>query len=166
MVDRISTPTAKLNEKVVNSILSRNRAQTLKELKLPAIKVKSLNASNVIHKLGAKVFGTDLNFLIDDSLTKDSLIDGLVADKKFTNLKVENLQFSEGNEWKGIIGSFENILKGVEINSNTVLDQVMSVRNVVVKGKINGIAHEECSSGSLNVRLNFILKYFNGFFYF
>lgn len=125
---------------------------------MQSIKARSINASIVDHKLGSKIFGIDLNFLIDDSLSKDSFVDTVVAEKKFASLKVKNLQFSEGNEWKGIIGNFENILNGFNINSNVVLDQEIEIRNLVVKGKINGISHEDMLNNWLRLESDQIFK--------
>lgn len=122
-------------------MLSAKLPQNIQHLTLQTIRARSLNASSIDHKLGSKVFGTDLNFLIDDSLTKDSFMDTIVAEKKFSSLKVKNLQFADGNEWKGIIGNFENIIKGFNIHSDVSLDQEMEIRNLIVKGKINGVSH-------------------------
>lgn len=142
-VDQLVSPTAKLNGKNIDMVLSRKKSQKLVQMRAENVKVKSFNTNNVEHKIGSKVLGNDINFLIDDTITKDSFVDTVIAEKKFKNLKVKNLQFAEGNEWKDIVGNFESILQGFNISHDVVLDNEMEIKSLTVKGKINGISYDD-----------------------
>lgn len=142
-VDQVSTRAAKINGKDINLVLSKKQPQQLTQVRASNLRARDLNASRMEHNIGSKVFGSDLNFLIDDTITTDSFLDTVIAEKTFTNLNVKNLQFAEGNEWKEIIGNFESILQGFNITSDTTFENEMEIRSLVVKGKINGIAYND-----------------------
>lgn len=142
-VDQVSTRAAKINGKDINLVLSKKQPQQLTQVRASNLRARDLNASKMEHNIGSKVFGSDLNFLIDDTITTDSFLDTVIAEKTFTNLNVKNLQFAEGNEWKEIIGNFESILQGFNITSDTTFENEMEIRSLVVKGKINGIAYND-----------------------
>jgi len=151
-VDQVISQKINMGEKDVNLILNTKKPQNLQELSANFLKVKNIKAAVMEHKIGAKIFDSDLNFLIDDSISQDSFFESLIAAKSFGHLKVDHLEFVDGNEWKSIISNFNNmIVEELNVTESYVFDNIMRIGNLQVQGTINGIKHEDMLNNWLNL---------------
>lgn len=142
-----------LNGKSIDLVLNTNQKQNLVQVLIPQARVVNMNATNVQQGVGGKVFKEDLNFLINDAVTKKSLADGSVlAEKYFTDLKVNHLMFSDENEWKSIIANYENsIAQDVNVTGPFVFNSDMKVDSLIYTGTLNGIAYQDMIANWLQV---------------
>lgn len=153
---RFVSPNLLINGKSSELLLNVNKKQELRGVSLSQGKVGILKASNVLQQPGGKIFGNDLNSIIDDTITKESLAEGdFIADKIFTDLNVEHLTFSEGNEWKSIIANYEqSIARDLNVTEDLTINHPVNVRNLHVTGTINGVAYYDMAYNWLQVEGN------------
>lgn len=145
-----SNPT--INGKSVNLLLNTNKNQNISKLILNEAAVKNLQVINLHQQPGAKIFGRDVNFLVDDTVTKDSPGNSIVARKKFSDLKVGHLIFSENNEWKSVITNYENsIAEDINVTDTWSFDKVIKVGNLEVSGTINDVSYHDMTYNWLQV---------------
>ncbi|CAG9797903.1 unnamed protein product [Chironomus riparius] len=143
-VDQVISQKVNMAGKDVNLILNTKKPQNLQELSANFLKVKNMKATVMEHKIGAKIFDSDLNFLIDDSISQDSFFESLISAKSFGHLKVDHLEFVDGNEWKSIISNFNNmIVEELNVTDSYAFDNIMRIGNLQVQGTINGIKYED-----------------------
>jgi hypothetical protein len=152
-VPQLVSSNVKVNGKSLDLVLNTNMEQELNQMTVHSVNVKSLKVTNMQQKEGGKIFGTDLNFLIDDTVTKKSLADdSFIAEKEFTNLEVEHLMFSDENEWKSIITNFENaIAQDLNITEDLTFDSEMRIGNLFVTGTINGVSYDDMLNNWLQI---------------
>lgn len=149
-VAQIVSPKVNVKGKSIDLLLNTNKKQDLSQLVLNDAKVRNLQATNVHQQEEGKIFGIDLNFLIDDVVTKD--FDKLIAEKEFTELTLERLTFTEGNEWKSIIVNYENsIARDLNVTGNLEFDNEMKIGNLFVTGTINGVSYDDMTNNWLRV---------------
>lgn len=143
-VDQVISQIVNMGNKDANLILNTKKQQNIQEISANFLKVKDIKASIMEHKIGSKIFDTDLNFLIDDSISSDSFFESLIASKSFGHLKVDHLEFVDGNEWKSIISNFNNmIVEELNVTDSYIFDNIMRIGNLQVQGTINGIKYED-----------------------
>lgn len=142
-----------LNDKNIDLILNTNKQQSLEQVTMAQAKVVNMKATNVKQEIGGKVFGADLNFLIDDAVTKESSADGsTIAEKHFTDLNVNHLEFSKLNEWKSIITNYENsVAQDVNVTGPFVFNSDMKVESLVFTGTINDVSYQDMTNNWLQV---------------
>jgi hypothetical protein len=143
-VNKLSSPAAKIDGKNFDLFLNTIEEQEIEKINVSNLRSRNMHVDNLIHKNGAKVFGTDVNFLIDDTVTNDQLqINEIIAEKNFENLKIKNLQFAEGNEWKSIIKNFNDmVVEDLTLPDGHVFDREMRISNLQFSGTINGVSYE------------------------
>ncbi|XP_070504102.1 uncharacterized protein clos, partial [Chironomus tepperi] len=143
-VDQVISQRINMGERDANLILNTKRPQNIQELSANFLKVKDIKTTVMEHKINAKIFGSDLNFLIDDSIAHDSFFESLIAAKSFGHLKVDHLEFVDGNEWKSIISNFNNmIVEELNVTDSYVFDNIVRIGNLQVQGTINGVKYED-----------------------
>lgn len=104
------------------------------------------------HKIGAKIFDHDLNYLIDDAVTVDAFFEEPIAGKSFGHLKVNQLELAETNEWKSIISNFNNVIvEELNVTDSFEFKNVLQVGNLQVHGLINGIKVEDMTNNWLKL---------------
>lgn len=149
-VAKLVSPGVTINGKSIDLVLNTNEKQDVSQLQLGSARVRNLKVTNMRQQAGAKIFGSDLNFIIDDTVTKDSL--DFIADKTFTDLDVEHLMFADGNEWKSTIRNYEDsIAQDLNITGNMIFTKDMKIGNLEFSGTINGIAYDDMVSNWLQV---------------
>lgn len=143
---QLLSASATINGKNIRKVLNgADEEQIVDKITLSHSKVKSLNIENMHQQPGGKIFGTNVDLLIDDTVLIDSSIDSsAVSSKSFTDLTVEHLTFSQENEWKSIIRNYENsIVQDINVTGSMVFSNEMRVGNLVVTGTINNVKHED-----------------------
>lgn len=141
-----------LNDKNLDLVLTTNTPQSISEMVVTHSRVGSAGVGELKQQPGGKIFGTDLNFLISDTVTKNNVGSSFIANKTFIDLKVEHLTFSDANEWKSIINNYENSLsQDLNITGDMVLKNQMRVGNLEVTGTINKISYDDMTRNWLQV---------------
>lgn len=141
-----------LNDKNLDLVLTTNTPQSINEMVVTHGKVGKVDVGELKQQQGGKIFGSDVKFLISDTVTKDNVGSSFIANKKFTDLKVEHLTFSEANEWKSIIRNYKNSLsQDLNITGDLVLKNQMRVGNLEVTGTINKISYDDMTKNWLQV---------------
>lgn len=131
-----------LKDRPLSRILNSKKNQFIKKLTLKTgVQVRNLIANNFTHVDGKKVFGTDLNFLMKDTITQGTVEEQILLGKKqFSDLKVDNLTFSEGNHFKDIINNFEKMITTeYNITGNVNFAREMRIKNLYFSGLINNV---------------------------
>jgi cytoskeletal protein CcmA (bactofilin family) len=147
---QIVSPKMNVKGKSVDLLLNTNKKQDVSQLVVDDAKVRNLVATNVHQQAGGKVFGSDLNFIIDDIVTKESSPNNIIAEKQFTDLALEHLTFTEGNEWKSTILNYENsVAQDLNVTGNVNFEKEMKIGNLVVTGTINGVSYDDMTSNWL-----------------
>lgn len=133
-------------------MLNSKKNHSLRKLTLKTkVQVKNLTVNNFTHVEGKKIFGTDLNFLMKDSITQGTIEEQIMLGKKqFTDLKVDRLTFSEGNYFKEIINNFEKMIATeYNITGNVNFAREMRIKNLHFSGLINNVSFDDMSNSWL-----------------
>ena len=151
--DKLVSSNVVMNNKNIGLVLNSEKVQNVDEIIAKHVHVKNLKIKNLHQRDGRKIFGADLNFILNDVVTQESVSDGsLIADKEFTNLKVEHLMFTKDNEWKTILTNFENtISQDLNISGDAMFGSQMRIENLHFTGTINGISHSDMTNNWLRV---------------
>lgn len=151
--EHIVSPVVKINGRSLDSVLNVNKNQEIAELIVDDAVIGKITAANMHQKDGSKIFGGDLNFLLDDIVTKATAADGsIIAQKTFNDLNLDRLTFTEENEWKSIITNYENsIAQDFNITDHLVFANEMRVENLIFSGTINDVAYDDMVSNWLQL---------------
>lgn len=150
---QLVSPNPTIGGKNINLILNANKIQDLSKMTLNHAAVKNINATNLNQAAGGKIFTHDVNFLIDDTVTKDSPVDNVIVGvKKFSDLSVGRLIFSENNEWKSVIANYESfVAEDIHVNESWRFPKDLKIGNLEVKGTINDVTYHDMSYNWLQV---------------
>ena len=143
---QIVSPNPTVDKKNIKLILNANNNQNISKITLSRATVKNLRVTNMYQQPGGKVFGVDVNFLIEDTVTKASPIDtSIISAKKFNDLKVGHLIFSENNDWKSVITNYENsIAENINVTVDSwIFNRTLKVGNLEVSGTINDVSYHD-----------------------
>ena len=149
-VAQLISPAVNVNGRSSDLLLNVNRPQNLSQLVVEDAKVQNVRAMNLQQLEGGKIFGRNLNFLVDDIVTRDATADKIIAEKEFTDLNLGRLTFAEGNEWKKIILNYENAMaQDLNVTGNVDFGKEMTIGNLIVNGSINGVSYSDMTSNWL-----------------
>lgn len=134
----------KVNGRHLETILNTNEFQEITSMNVNVAKARSLSVIDMKQAIGAKIFESDLNFLIGDAIKKDSPVSTIIAEKTFNELSVSDLKFTEINEWKEIIASYDQIIaQDLNLTGNQLFSNQMRIKNLQISGTINEISFED-----------------------
>lgn len=146
VASKVAVDEAFLSEYKFSDYLTKNTEQIIpaKVTILGSVNVESIQCKSL--ETGSKIFGYDLNYMINDTARHgiDSIVTG---DKTFkSNLSFGTI-FPDGKllgvDVKDITRDLSVISKDVVINGTVRFKNRMSVKNVIVDGSINSIRNED-----------------------
>lgn len=152
-IEQLISPDVKINGKSIDLVLNTNRNQEISELIVDNAKVGKIHVKNLHQPEGGKIFGNDLNFLLDDIVTTASSADGsIIAEKSFTDLNLEHLTFTDENEWKSVIRNYEDsITNDLNIKGDLVFNSEVRVNNLIFTGAINDVSFDDMAHNWLQL---------------
>lgn len=134
----------KVNGRHLETILNTNEFQEITSMNVNVAKARSLSVIDMKQAIGAKIFESDLNFITGDAIKKDSPVSTIIAEKTFNELSVSDLKFTEINEWKEIIASYDQIIaQDLNLTGNQLFSNQMRIKNLQISGTINEISFED-----------------------
>ncbi|KAG5674647.1 hypothetical protein PVAND_004601 [Polypedilum vanderplanki] len=150
---KLISPSVTIDNKNIEELLSMNsKNQIVKNMTVNSIRAQQLNAHAINQLNGKKIFGTDLNFIIDDTVKVNSFNNSFIAKKYFANLQVNQLEFSDDNEWKSIIKNFnDRIVLDFNVTGSHVFEKPMIIENLKIYGNINKISSEDILKNWLQI---------------
>ena len=147
---QLISPAVSVNGRNSDLLLNVNRPQELSQLVVENARIQSAKAMNLQQLEGGKIFDHDLNFIIDDIVTRDSTADKIIAEKEFNDLNIDRLTFVEGNEWKKIILNYEKAMsQDLNVTENVDFGKEMTIKNLIVNGSINGVSYFDMTNNWL-----------------